>query len=83
MTVGAATWKLNFSALCSAVGLRPVDRNEAAYQASATIEFPGSISGRRTLCAIVRTGKFQRGAEGFDKQGSLRTIICFLIHNAD
>jgi hypothetical protein len=38
-----------------------------------TTEFPGSIPGRRTLSAIVRTGKFRPGAEGFDIQGSLRT----------
>jgi hypothetical protein len=28
---------------------------------------------RRTLSAIVWTGKFRPGAEGFDKQGTLRT----------
>jgi len=39
------------------------------YPANVTMEIPGSIPGRRTLCAIVRTGKFRPG----DKQGSLRT----------
>ena len=38
-----------------------------------TIEILGSIPSQRTLCAIVRTGTFRPGAEGFDKQGSLRT----------
>jgi len=38
-----------------------------------TIEILGSIPSRRTLCAIVRTGKFRPGAEGFDEQGSLGT----------
>jgi hypothetical protein len=39
----------------------------AAYPASVTIEFPGLIPERGTLCAIVWTGKFRPGAEGFDK----------------
>jgi hypothetical protein len=38
-----------------------------------TIEIPGSNPGRRTLCAIVRAGKFRPGAEGFEEQGSLQT----------
>jgi len=37
------------------------------------IDIPGSISGRRTLFALIGTGKFRPWAEGFDNQGSLRT----------
>jgi hypothetical protein len=33
----------------------------SSIQASVTMEIPGSIPGRRTLCAVVRTGKSGRG----------------------
>jgi hypothetical protein len=45
----------------------------SSIQAYVTMEIPGSIPGRRTLCAIVRTGNSGRGPRDFDKQGSLRT----------
>jgi hypothetical protein len=58
--------------LSRAVGLRPVATCQkclAAYPASVTNEPAGLIPGRRTLWAILRTGKFQPEAEGFDEQG--------------
>jgi hypothetical protein len=39
-----------------------------------TLEIPGSIPGRRTLCAIIHTDNIWPGAEGFEKGFNLNSV---------